>query len=164
MDSDTFFASSIFWGQFSRHGVGVSSSDPKGGGEVTPPPPTTTKSDPQQKGGLTHLPPPSPCTHLIPLHKFSKQLTDNYYNHVHIIMITWVWVISANPEFKDYLQRWLMISERSIYCSRILLWAFISLKMRWQEIAPGPSGHRCIKLVINGNFAFYGNYHGNKTP
>ena len=26
--------------------------------------------------------------------------------------------------------------------------------------SPGP---RCIKLTINGNFAFNGNYHGNKT-
>ena len=26
---------------------------------------------------------------------------------------------------------------------------------------PGP---RCIKLTINGNFAFNRNYHGNKTP
>ena len=28
-------------------------------------------------------------------------------------------------------------------------------------LTPGPY---CMKLTINGNFAFNGNYHGNKTP
>ena len=58
--------------------------------------------------------------------------------------------LAADGEFSE------ISLKHKIWCQWMPFFA-----IHFQLRIPGP---RCIKLTINGNFTFNGNYHENKTP